>query len=185
MQIKKQQLDQTRNNRLVLSSQSYGFSSSHVGMWELDYKESWVPKNWCSWNVVLEKTLQSPLDSKESNQSFLKETSPEYSLEGLTLKLKLQYFGHLMWKANSLEKTLIVGKTEGRRRRGRRGWDGWMASLTQWTGVWASSGSWWWTGRPGILQSMGSQRDITEWLNWTELILEINYSKLLFSRREI
>ena len=133
-------------------------------MWELDYKESWVPKNWCSWNVVLEKTLQSPLDSKESNQSFLKEISPEYSLEGLTLKLKLQYFGHLMWKANSLEKTLIVGKTEGRRRRGRRGWDGWMASLTQWTGVWASSGSWWWTGRPGILQSMGFQRVGHNWM---------------------
>ena len=100
--------------------QSYGFSSSHVGMWELDYKESWVPKNWCSWNVVLEKTLKSPLDSKESNQSILKEISPEYLLEGLMLKLKLQYFGHLIRRANLLEKTLIMGKIEGRRRKGRQ-----------------------------------------------------------------
>ena len=108
--------------------------------------------------------VRVPWAARRSNQSILKEISPEYSLEGLTLKLKLQYFGHLMWKANSLEKTLIVGKTEGRRRRGRRGWDGWMASLTQWTGVWASSGSWWWTGRPGILQSMGFQRVGHNWM---------------------
>ena len=72
------------------SSQSYGFSSSHVWMWELDYKESWAPKNWCFWTVVLEKTLESPLDCKKSKQSILKEISPEYSLEGLMLKLKLQ-----------------------------------------------------------------------------------------------
>ena len=85
-------------------------------MWELDYKESWVPKNWCFWTVLLEKTLESPLDCKETNQSILKETSPEYSLEGLMLKLKLQYFGHLMWRTDSLEKTLMLGKIEGRRR---------------------------------------------------------------------
>ena len=87
-------------------------------MWELDYKESWVPKNWCFWTMVLEKTLESPLDCKRSNQSILKEIGPEYSLEGLTLKLKLQYFGHLMWRADSFEKTLMLGKIEGRRRRG-------------------------------------------------------------------
>ena len=81
------------------SRQGYGFSSSHVGMWELDYKESWVLKNWCFWTVVLEKTLESPWTAKRSNQSILKETSPEYSLKGLMLKLKLQYFGHLMWRA--------------------------------------------------------------------------------------
>ena len=73
-------------------------------MWELDHKEGWVPKNWCFWIVVLEKTLESPLDSKEINQSTLKEINPESSLEGLMLKLKLQYFGHLKWTANSLEK---------------------------------------------------------------------------------
>ena len=88
-------------------------------MWELDYKESWTPKNWCFWTVVLEKTLESPLDCKEI-QPVLKEVSPEYSLEGLMLKLKLQYFGHLMWRADSFEKTLMLGKIEGGRRRGRQ-----------------------------------------------------------------
>ena len=91
--------------------------------------------------------------------------SPEYSLVGLKLKLKLQYFGHLMQRTGSFEKTLMLGKIEG----GRRGWDDWMASLTQWTWVWASFGSWWWTGRPSMLQSMGLQRVGNDWvteLNW-------------------
>ena len=103
-------------------SQSYGFSSSHVLMWELDNREGWVPKNWCFRAVVLEKTLESPLDCKErrSNQSILKEIHPECSLEGLMLKLKLQYFDHLMRRPDSLEKTLILGKIEGGRRRGRQ-----------------------------------------------------------------
>ena len=87
-------------------------------MWELDCKESWVPKNLCFWTVVLEKTLESPLDYKEIQQSILKEINPEYLLEGLMLKLKLQYFGHLMRRADSLEKTLMLGKIEGRRTRG-------------------------------------------------------------------
>ena len=82
-------------------------------MWELDWEESWAPKDWCFWTVVLEKTLESLLDCKESNQSILKETNPEYSLEGLMLKLKHQYFGHLMWWTDSLEKTLMLGKIEG------------------------------------------------------------------------
>ena len=86
-------------------------------MWELDQKEGWVPKNWFFQTVVLEKTLESPLDFRSSNQSILKEINPEYSLEGLMLKLKLQYFDHVMWRAESLEKTLMLGKTEGRRRR--------------------------------------------------------------------
>ena len=101
-----------------LSNKSYGFSSNQVWIWELDYKESWAPKNWCFWTVVLEKTLESPLDCKESNQSILKEISPEYSLEGLMLQLKFQYFGHLLRRADSFEKTLILGKIEGGRRRG-------------------------------------------------------------------
>ena len=95
-------------------SQSYGFSSSHVWMWELDHKEGWVPKNWCLWMVVLGKTLESPLDGKEINQSILKDINPNYSLEGLMLKLP--YFDHLMQRINSLEKTLMLGKIEGRRR---------------------------------------------------------------------
>ena len=85
-------------------------------MWELDCEESWAPKNWCFWTVVLERTLEHPLDCKRSNQSILKEISPRCSLEGLMLKLKLQYFGHLMWRVDSLEKTLMLGGIGGRRR---------------------------------------------------------------------
>ena len=101
------------------SSQGYGFSSSHVWMWDLDYKESWMLKNWCFWTVVLEKTLESPLDSKEINQSILKEISPEYSLEGLMLKLKLQYFGHLMRKNWLIEKAPDAGKDWRREENGK------------------------------------------------------------------
>ena len=94
-------------------------SSSHVWMWELGDRESWVLKNWCFWTVVLEKTLEGPLASQgESNQSILKAINPEYSLEGLMLKLKLQCFGHLMQRTDSLEKTLMLGNFEGGRRRG-------------------------------------------------------------------
>ena len=96
------------------------------------------------------RLLRVPWTARRSNQSILKEISPEYSLEGLILKLKLQYFGHLMRRTDSLEKTLMLGKIEGGRRRGR-GWDGWMTSPTQWTRVWVNSGSWWWTGKPGML----------------------------------
>ena len=88
-------------------------------MWDVDYKESWVPKNWCFWtSIQKEKSLESPWTARRSNQSILKEIHPEYSLEGLMLKLKLQYFGHLMRRTDSFEKTLMVGKIEGRRRRG-------------------------------------------------------------------
>ena len=101
-----------------LSSQSYGFSSSHVWLWELDHNEGWAPKNWCFWTVMLlnsqEKTLRVPWTARRSNQPILKEISPEYSLEGLMLKLKLQYFGHLMQRTDSLEKTLILGKIRRR-----------------------------------------------------------------------
>ena len=101
-----------------LCSQSYGFSSSHVWMRELDHKKGWAPKNWCFWTMVLEKTLESPLTARRSNQSILEEINPEYSLEGLMLKLKLQYIGYLMWRIDSLEKILMLGKIEGRRRSG-------------------------------------------------------------------
>ena len=103
-----------------LSSQGYGFSSSHVWMWELDYKKSWMSKNWCFWTVVLEETLASPSDCKEIQPVHPKGDQSWCSLEGLMLKLKLQYFGHLMWRADSFEKTLMLGKIEGRRRRGRQ-----------------------------------------------------------------
>ena len=118
---------------------------------------------WC-WR----RLLRVPWTARWSSQSILEEISPEYPLEGLLLKL--QYFGYLMWRSDSLEKTVMLGKIEGRRRRGNdRGWDGWMASPTRWAWVWASSGSWWWTGKPGVLQSMGLQRVRYSWateLNW-------------------
>ena len=121
----------------------------------------------CCWR----RLLRVPWTARTSNQSILKEISPEYSLEGLMLKLKLQYFGHLMQITDSFEKTLMLGKIEGRRRRGwwRIKWQ--MTSLPQWTWVWASSVSWWWSlgdGRPGVLQSMGSQSQ-TQLSNWTDL----------------
>ena len=94
------------------------FFRSHVWMWELDRKEGWGPKNWCFWTVVLEKTLENPLDYKEVQPVHPKGNSPEYPLEGLMLKLKFQYFGHLMQRTDSFEKTLMLGKIEGRRKRG-------------------------------------------------------------------
>ena len=130
-------------------------------------------KLWC-WR----RLLRVPWTARRSNQSILKEIHPEYSLAGLMLKLKLQYFGHLMWKASSLEKTLMLGKIEGRRRRGNRGWDGWMASPTQWTWVWASSRSWWFTGKPGMLQSMGVAKGQTWLRDWTKLNW-LNHSSII------
>ena len=132
-------------------------------MWELDCNESWMLQNWRFWTVVLENTLGVPWIARRSNQSIPKEISPGCSLEHLMLKLKLQYFGHLMRRADSFEKTMMLGKIEGGRRRGRQRWDRWMASLTQWTWVWVDSGSWWWTGRPGVLWFMGSQRVRHDW----------------------
>ena len=96
------------------------FSSIHVWVWKLDYKESWAPKNWCFWNVFWRKLLRVPWTARRSNQSILKEISPGYSLEGLMLKLKLQYFGHLIQGTDSFERTLMLGKIEDRRRRGRQ-----------------------------------------------------------------
>ena len=153
------------------SSQGYSFSSGHVWMWELDCEESWVPKNWCFWPVVLEKILESPLNSRRSNQSILKEISPECSLEGLILKLKLQYFDHLMWRTDWKRPWCWEGLKAGGEGNDR-GWDGWMASLPQWTWVWVNSRSWWWAERPDLLQSMGLQRFGHDWVtevNWTDI----------------
>ena len=129
-------------------------------------------KLWC-WT----RLLKIPWTAKRSNQSILKEINPEYSLKGLML----QYFGHLIRRADSLEKTLMLEKTEGRNKWHDRGCDGWMASLTRWIWIWASSVSWWWTGKPGMLQSMGhKESDTTEWLNWTQLMRSV----LLYYQRQ-
>ena len=143
-------------------------------MRELDCEESWAPKNWSFWTVVLEKTFDSLLTARRPNQSILKEISHVCYLEGMMLKLKLQYFGHLMWRVDLLEKTLMLGGFGGRGKGDDRWWDGWMASLTWWTWVWVNSGRWWWTGRPGVLWFMGLQRVGHDWatkLNWKELLI--------------
>ena len=147
------------------SSQGYGFLVMYeCENWTIKKAEHWridAFEPWC-W-----RTLESPLDCKEIQPVHPKGNQSWILLQGLMLKLKLQYFGHLMRRTGSLEKTLMLGKTEGGRRRGRQ-------RLTQWTWVWVHSGSWWWTGRPGVLQSMGSQRVRHDWateLNWMSVIV--------------
>ena len=150
------------------SSQGYGFSSGHVWMWELDYKESWALKNGCFWTVVLEKTLASPLDCREiqpvhpkRDQSWVLTGRTDVELKLNTLATWCEELTH--WKRPWCWERMKAGG-EG----DNRGGDGWMASLTQWTWVWVNSGSWWWTGRPGMLQSRGLQRVGHD---WTELKL--------------
>ena len=131
--------------------------------WSIQKTECWrndAFELWC-WR----RLFRVPWTARIANQSILKEISPEYSLEGLMLKLRPQYFDHLLWRTDSLKKTLMLGKIESGRRRGR---DGCMASPTWWTWVWVSSRSWWWTGKPGVLQFMGLQS--RTWLSyWAEL----------------
>ena len=120
--------------------------------WTIKKAEHWRTdafELWC-WG----RLLRVPWTARSSNQSILKEINPEYSLERLMLKLKLQYFGHQMRRADPFEKILILGKLKAGGEGDNRGWDGWMESPTLWTWVWVISGSWWWTGRPGVLQSM-------------------------------
>ena len=150
------------------SSQDYGFPSSHVWMWDLDYKESWVPKNWWFWTVVVEKTLENPLDYKEiqpvhpeGNQSWVFIGRTDDEAETNTLATCCEELTHLK-RPWCWERLRAGGEGDD------RGWDGWMASLTRWTWVWVDSGSWWWTGRPGVLWFMGSQRVGHDWE--TELI---------------
>ena len=148
------------------SSQSYGFSVLMNGSESCTIKKAERRRIHAFELRCWRRLLRVPWTARRSNQSIAKEISPQYSLEGLMLKLKLQYFGHLMRRADPFEKTLMLGKIEGRRRRGqqRMRWDDWMASPTRWTWVWVNSGSWCWTGRPGVLQSIGSQRVGHDWV---------------------
>ena len=128
---------------------------------------------WC-WK----RLLRVPWTARRFNQSILKEINPEYSVKGLLLKLKLQYFGHLMQRAYSLEKTLMLEKLKAGGKGDDRGWDGWMASPTRWIWVWASSVSWWWTRKPGVLHSLGSKRVGHDWATrdstcWPMLSLDV------------
>ena len=156
-------------------------------MWKLDYKESWALRNWCFWTVVLEKTLESPVDCKEiqpvhpkRNQSriFIGRTDAETETSILWPPDAKNW---LIWKDPD------AGKDWRREEKGMIGWDGWMASPTQWTWVWVNFGSWWRTGRPGVLQSMGSQRVGHDWeieLNWqliSKLLYYLSIKKKLFS----
>ena len=133
--------------------------------WTIKKSEHWRTDAFGLW--CWRRLLRVPWNARRSNQSILKEISPDYSVE--VLVLKPQNYGHLMQRTDSLEKILMLGKIEGRKRGDDRGWDGWMASPTWWAQVWASSGSWWWTGKPAVLQSMGLQRVGHDWvteLNW-------------------
>ena len=152
--------------------------------------ESWTVKKAERWRIdafelwCWRRFLRVPWTPRTSNQFILKEINPGISLEGMMLKLKLPYFGHLMRRVDSLGKTLMLGGVGGRRRGDDPGWDGWMASRTQWTWVWVNSGRWWWTGRPGVLRFMGSQRVGHDWateLNWTELTaFDYKYGNLIW-----
>ena len=132
-----------------------GFSSGRIWMWELEYKESWAQRIdafelWC-WR----RLLRAPWTARSSNQSILKEISLRCSLEGLMLKLKLQYFGHGIWRADSFEKTLMLGRVEGRRRRGRQRMR-WLEGITNLMDMlWVGSGHWWWTGGLACCGSWG------------------------------
>ena len=146
--------------------QGYGFSCGHVWMWELDCEKSWASKNWCFWTVVLDETLESPLDCKEIQPVHSKGDQPWLFFGRTDAKAETPILWPPHVKSWLVGKDSMLGGIGGRRRRDNRGWDGWMASWTLWTWVWVNSGSWWWTGRPGILQLMGL--DTTEQLNWTE-----------------
>ena len=139
-------------------SQGYGLPSGHMQLWQRDRKKAEHQKIDAFELRCWRRLLKVPWTARRLNKSILRVINPDYSLEGLMLKLKLQYFGHQMPTDNSLEKYLTLGKIEGRGEEGIRGWDGWMASPMQWTWTWANSRRWWGTERPGVLQSMGSQR---------------------------
>ena len=152
-------------------------------MWKLDYKEGWEPKNWCFWTLVMKKTLESPLDCKEI-QPVHSKRNQSWMFVGRT---DAEAETPILWPPDVknwlIRKDPDAGKNWRQEEKGTddTGWDGWMASLTQWIWVWVNSGSWWWTGGPGVLQSMGSQRIRHGWateLNWS-------YTEVTVLEREI
>ena len=154
------------------SSQGYGFFSGHVWMWELDCKQSWMPNNWCFELWCWRRLLGVPWTARRSNKSILKEISLGHSLEGGMLKLKLHTLAPWCEELTHLKRPWCWGRLRAGGEGDDRGWDGWITSLTQWTWVCMGSRSWWWTGRPGVLQFMESQRVRHDWvteMNWTEL----------------
>ena len=167
------------------SSQGYGFSSGHVCMWELDYKESWVQKNWCFWTMVLEKTLESPLECEEiqpvhpkGNQSWIFTVRTDAEDETPIL-------GLLMWRTDPSGKPWYRARLKVWKR-DDRGWNGWMVSLSWWTCAWVNSVSWWWTGRPGVLRSMGSESVGHDWATKLNLFRCLYYlfSAFIFSSHD-
>ena len=152
------------------SGQCYGFSSGHVWIWELDCKESWVLKNWCFWTVVLEKTLESPLDCKEIQPVHRKGDQSWVFTGGTDAEAETPILWPLGVKSGLFGKDPDAGRDWGRGEGDDRGWDGWMVLPTLWAWVWINSGNLWWTGRPGVLRFMGLQEsDTTERLNWTDV----------------
>ena len=155
-------------------------------MWELDHEESWALKNWCFWTVVLEKTLESPLDCKEIQPVHSKGDQSWVFIGRTDAKAETP----ILWPPHA--KSWLIGKDScwGRLKAGGegddRGWDGWMASPTLWTWVWVNSGSWWWTARPGMLRFMGLQRVGHNWateLNWTDWRKKCSYEYKEYQQR--
>ena len=149
------------------SSQGYGFSCGHVWMCELDCEEGWVPKNWCFWTVVLENIVETSLDCKE-----IQPVNPKGNQLWIFIgRADAKAEAPLCWppdvKSRFIWKDPDAGTDWRQEEKGVTGWDGWMASPTRWTWVWVNSGSWWWTGRPGVLWFIGSQRVGQDWV--TEL----------------
>ena len=152
-------------------------------MWELDYKENRVPKNWCFWTVVLEKTLESPLDCKEIQPVHPKGDQPWVFIGRTDAEAETPILWPSHAKSWLIEKTLMLRRIGGRRRRGQQRMRWLDASPTRWTWVWMNSGSWWWTGSPGVLWFMGSQRvrhnwvtELTDWPHIRNLIAYIIFS---------
>ena len=158
-----------------LYSQIYGFSCSHVQMWELDHKEAWVLKNWCFELWCWVRLLRDPWTARRSNWPTLKALDLEYSLEGLMLKQKLQYFGHLCEELTHLKRPWCWGRLKAAAERDDRGWDGWIASSTQWTWIWANSERQWRTRKPGVLQSMRVTKNRIQLSNWTTVVWPVIY----------